>query len=199
MALSVNSRSSGYSNSGCTPSRGYMRVTKSPGSISGPWNMNSQSVQAPLARWRISTRTQVEDIAPEVRQGLLLVEPDDTHIRSVAMRGGKDADGRSPDDISYDALLQLSPLLLHLDEERLELVDGLFFLVQFGLGRPQVAGCLLVTGICPLRVCHNLSLQHSDSVLQGTNLGLNGHKEAIESFFAHQHDLLLRCRGYVKL
>lgn len=123
---------------------------------------------------RGAVRTQLDHVAPKVWQKLLLVQLDDAHVLCVAGRGVETGEGRRPDDMSDDPVVDVRPVILQRREETLELDDGCLRVVQVLLKPRQVRCRLFIAALHPHRVGPDVLLQADHGVVECSNQGLDG-------------------------
>ena len=110
--------------------------------------------------------------------------------------GNTDTNRRRPDDVANDAVLQLAPPLLDVHEESLQRVDLGDCLGQLVLSLCELARRLLsvvATSLHPPRQCPSPFLRGVNSIVQGTDIGLDRSEVVGERGVSYDDDLLLRC------
>ena len=141
-------------------------------------------------------RTQINRVAPKVGQKLRLVQLDDAHVPRVAVRGVCTGDGRGPNDVPDDPVVDVRPVPLQRRKETLELDDGLLRVVQVLLIPRQVRCRLMIAALRPRHVGPDILLYDDDSVVESSNQGLDGCEKVIKPSVAHEDDVPLR-RGCI--
>src|ERR1700722_16612587 len=126
----------------------------------------------------------------------ILIQLNHAKVARVLVRCNTDTDGRRPDDVSNDTLLDLAPTVLDVHVERLEHVNLCADLPELGHVLVELDLRLWEVDSIPHPDCEraDFSLDRFDSLKERSNMCLDGDQVIREGRVAHQNDVLLGSR-----